>query len=67
VPSAAGGEPIDRAPEHSRVTLCGRDLREYRPQELVAAADGRSVPLVTHRPEDLELVDEVVEVHRCSS
>ena len=29
-------------------------------QDVLAAADGRSVLLITHRPEGLDLVDEVV-------
>jgi ABC-type transport system involved in cytochrome bd biosynthesis fused ATPase/permease subunit len=29
---------------------------------VLAAADGRSVLLITHRPEGLELMDEIVEL-----
>jgi ABC-type multidrug transport system fused ATPase/permease subunit len=32
-------------------------------RDVLAAADGRSVLLITHRPEGLELVDEVVELY----
>jgi ABC-type transport system involved in cytochrome bd biosynthesis fused ATPase/permease subunit len=31
-------------------------------RDVLGAADGRSVLLLTHRPEGLELVDEVVEL-----
>jgi ATP-binding cassette subfamily C protein CydCD len=31
-------------------------------QEVLGAADGRSVLVITHRPEGLALVDEVVEI-----
>jgi ABC-type multidrug transport system fused ATPase/permease subunit len=33
-------------------------------EEVLGAADGRSVLLITHRPEGLTLVDEVVELRR---
>ena len=33
-------------------------------RDILAAADGRSVLLITHRPEGLDLVDEIVELER---
>jgi ABC-type transport system involved in cytochrome bd biosynthesis fused ATPase/permease subunit len=35
--------------------------------DLLTAAPGRSILLVTHRPEGLELVDDVVDLSRCCS
>jgi ABC-type multidrug transport system fused ATPase/permease subunit len=52
---------LDEPTAHLDPETAGRLL-----EELFAAADGRSVLLITHRPEDLALVDEVVELERSS-
>ena len=36
-------------------------------RDVLAAADGRTVLLITHRPEGLELVDEIVELKRAAA
>jgi ABC-type transport system involved in cytochrome bd biosynthesis fused ATPase/permease subunit len=52
---------LDEPTAHLDPETAGRLL-----EDVFAAADGRSVLLITHRPEDLALVDEVVELERRS-